>query len=57
MSGADIKIGTAPNGDKAVVAVDMQSGVRVIIPLTPEGATALASGLAGGLVVAHQING
>jgi hypothetical protein len=55
MVGANIKIGTNANGDRAVVADDEKSGIRVIIPLTAEGARIVAEALNNVIVIAKEI--
>lgn len=54
MVGADIQVGTAPNGDKAVIVVD-PSGIKVIIPMTDEGARAAAQALTGGIAIVKNL--
>ena len=46
-----INVGTGPDGSKAIIAADTQSGLRVIIPLDENGAKAVAAALSTGLVI------
>jgi len=52
MNQAEIKIGTNPNGGKAIIADEIMSGIRVLIPLTDEGAKSVADALYGGIIPA-----
>jgi len=51
MDGADVRIGTNDLGERAIVAIDKQSGLRVLIPLDEGGARAVAEALTAGLLV------
>jgi len=54
MDGADVRIGTNDLGERAIVAIDKQSGIRVLIPLDEAGARAVAEALMAGQVVVAQ---
>lgn len=54
MNQAEIKIGTNPNGGKAIVAEEITNGIRVLIPLTDEGAKAVADALYGAIIPARE---
>lgn len=54
MNQAEIKIGTGPTGNKAIVAEETTSGIRVLIPLTDEGAKAVADALYGSIIPARE---
>jgi len=51
---AEINVGTAPNGDKAIIAVD-PSGIRVVLPMSDDGARAVAKALTGGITVVPKL--
>jgi len=50
MAQAKINIGTSPDGGKVIMAEDIQSGIRMILPLTAEGAKAIADALYGSVI-------
>jgi len=52
MDEALVSVGTGPDGNKVMVAIDKQSGLRVVLPLTEQGAKAIAAALSTGLIVA-----
>jgi hypothetical protein len=54
MDGADIKVGSSPDGFKAIIVTDLGSGIEVLIPMTSQSAKAVARALNGGIEVANK---
>lgn len=55
MEGSEIKVGTRSDGMKAIIATDLKSGLRVIIPLDEVGAKAVATALNNNLVIVPNL--
>ena len=51
MTGADVAIAKDPLGNTAIVAIDGQSGIRVLIPLTQDGVRAVATALTSNIAI------
>ena len=52
MDEAMVSVGTGPDGAKVMIAVDKQSGLRVVLPMTDQSAKIIAAALSTGLVIA-----
>ena len=53
LMGAQVQIGTAPNGHKVLQFRDRQSGIVVTVPIDPEAARTIGAALSSSVYVAQ----